>query len=132
MLFDMVLLYVGVVMALIGASGIGCLKGLGSEAQKISRWQKFLIYFLLIMGMTIFAFSSFHVNKGEPISTFETGKEYRILESLNYDAKDCLIIDDNSGAPRLYIVDQDKLEGHMPFGRFAVIGSPTGQRIQFF
>lgn len=124
--------YVGLLMALVGASGRGWLTGLGLEAEKVPRWKRYLFIFLISTGVTVLTISSFYLNEGEPIDTFETGKEYRILESLNYDAKDYLIIDDNSGTPRLYVIDHDRLEGRMPFGRFAVIGSPTGQRIQFF
>jgi len=126
------LFYVGIFLLIVGALGVGVFAGRPAGAPELSKLKIALIMIFFILGAFITLDSSFSINRGEPISTLEIGKEYRILESYNDDTKDYLLIDDNSGAPRLYIVDQDKLEGHMPFGRFVVIKTPTGQRINFF
>jgi hypothetical protein len=127
------LFYIGVLMFFIGALGIGYSIGIGpSECGKISRWKFILIIFLLLMGFVFIMGSSFYINKGEPVTTFKVGKEYRVLDAYSQDNKIYLVVNDGDKVPHWYQVDQDQVDINNLYGRFSPIDTSTGQRFQFF
>jgi|GEM_PF-2028582 len=127
------LLYIGFIMALLGALGAGWLIGIGPEGTvKVPRWKPILILILVVFGVFIFALSSFNVNKGEPATAFAVGKEYRVLDVYSQDDKIYLVINDGDKVPHWYQVDQDKVDINNLYGRFSLVDTSTGQRFQFF